>query len=367
MTQNREVKKGLCWVFAVVFALTVIGVAGLNHEAQAKEYSKVLRFASPLPAQSFAGKMHQWWAKELEKRTNGRVKTQFFWMESLVKWKDGLQGVASGIADVTLVASTYHPSDLPLYMLVDMPYNAVDYYAGARAVTDTATQDPGLVAELRRNNVVHVAPWISGKFNFCTKKPWDKLADLKGKTFRTYGGAFVEYMEQLGINPIFMPYSEIYEALTRGTIDGNGTCVLQLSDALKHYEATVQCTDMNAGFVLGGSGLLMNLKVYDGMPKDIQKILLQLNYDMGVYWAKSLYEVEGQIAKKWQTKYGIKFNKLSPSDEALSEAAGKKAQDDFLKNLESKGLHPRETWDFFRARVVKYQKEVKEKGYPWEH
>jgi len=333
---------------------------------QAKGYSKTLRLAEPIPPQSFAGQMHQWWAKELEKRTNGRVKVKFYWMSSLVKWKDMLHGVSSGIADIGLVAPTYHPSDLPLYMLLDMPYNAVDYWAGVRACTDTATKEPNLVAELKRNNLKHLGPWCSGGFNFGTRKPWKHLSELRGRTFRSYGGALIDYLKNLGINPIFMSYSEIYEALQRGTIEGNGTCVLQLSDALKHYEVMKQVTNMKAGFVVAGSSLVINHKVWDKMPEDIHRIFNQLNYDLGDYWAKSLYDVEGKIWKKWRDKYGLIMNELSPEDTKLSIEAGKKAQESFLRKLESQGLPAQKTWTYFRSRVIKYEKEVKEKGHPWE-
>jgi len=360
-----NMRKALCFSVIAALAVFFVSAACVPSTALAKEYSKTLRFASPMPPQSFAGQMHQWWAKELEKRTNGRVKIKFYWMESLVKWKDMLHGVSSGIADIGLVASTYHPSDLPLYMLTDMPYNAVDYWAGTRAVTDVCTKDPALVAELKRNNLRHVAPWCSGKFNFCTREPWDSLIQLKGKTFRSYGGSLIDYLENLGINPIFMSYSEIYEALDRGTVDGNGTCVLQLSDALKHYEVIKQCTDTKSGFVVGGSSLVLNYKVWEKMPQDIQDILDQLNYDMGDYWAKSLYEVEGKIWDKWKNEYGIIMNELSDADVKISYKAGIDAQESFLKKLESQGLPARNTWKYFRSRVIKYQDEVKAKGYPW--
>ncbi len=345
--------------------LTVVCV-GSTSPVLAKEYFKELRVAEPLPPQSFAGQMHQYWASELEKRTKGRVKVKFFWMESLVKWKDMLQGVSSGIADVGTVAATYHPSDLPLYMLLDNPLNAVDYWAGSRACTDACLKQPDLVAELKKNNLRHLVPWNSGGFNFCTKKKWTSLSELKGKTFRSYGGAQIDYLQNLGINPIFMPYSEIYEALQRGTIDGNGTCVLQLSDALKHYETIEQCTDMQAGFVVGGSSLVMNYKVWEGMPKDIQKIMDELDYEMAAYWAKSLYEVEAKIRDKWKDKYGILMNEISPEQLQVSNAAAEKADQTFIKNLESKGLPAEKVWDYFRGRVVEYQKEVKAKGHPWD-
>lgn len=350
-------------VIPALFLLFTIG--GVASPARAKEYSKTLTLAEPLPANSFAGQMHQWWANQLEKRTHGRVKIKFYWMGSLVKWKDMLYGVSSGIADIGLVASTYTPSNLPLWMLVDMPYNAKDYWAGMRANTDTCLYQPDVAAELKKNNIIEVAPWCSGEFHFSSRQPWTSLSQLKGKTFRSYGGSLIDYLKNLGINPVFMPYSEIYEALNRGTIDGNGTCVLQLSDALKNYEVIKQCTNTESGFVVGGSSLCMNRQVWDGMPKDIQHIFVQLNYEIAAHWAQALDKIEPKIAEKWKNK-GIIMNKLSPADMKISLAAAKKAQESFLNKLESEGLPARRVWKYFRSRVIKYQTEVKEKGYPWE-
>jgi TRAP-type C4-dicarboxylate transport system substrate-binding protein len=286
-------------------------------------------------------------------------------MESLVAWKDMLHGVSSGIADIGYVASTYHPTDLPLWMLVDMPANSKDYWAGARAHTDLCLNQPDLAAEFKRNNIVNVSPWISGMFHIGTKKTWKSLSELKGTTMRSYGGAHIDYHKLLGMNPIFMSYSEIYEAIDRGAVDGSATTVIQLSDALKHYEVMKQLTYVSAGFVVGGSSLTMNRKVWDQMPKDIHEILNQLNYDLGEYWAEQLYAVESDIKKKWKEKYGVVVNDLSPEDQKISDDAAKKAQEIFITRIESQGLPARKVWDYFRAQVVKYEKEVEEKGYPW--
>jgi TRAP-type C4-dicarboxylate transport system substrate-binding protein len=153
---------------------------------------------------------------------------------------------------------------------------------------------------------------------------------------RTYGGAHIDYCKNLGINPIFMSYSEIYEALDRGTVDGNETCVLQLSDALKHYEVVTQCTDTKGGFVTGGASMALNLKTWKDMPKDIQDILTQLNYDLAEHWAESLYKVEAKIRNKW-SKLGIKMGDLSPKNFEVSKKAGHKAQKRSMGRLESKG------------------------------
>jgi TRAP-type C4-dicarboxylate transport system substrate-binding protein len=364
---SKKRKKTVClMVSAITMLFLLLTVTGMVSTVAAGEYSKTLKFASPLPEVAFASKMHQWWAQELEKRTNGRVKVKFFWMESLVKWKDMLHGVSSGLADVGLPIGTYHPTELPLYMVLDMPYNAVDYWAGTKACADTATKEPNMVAELKKNNLKHVGAYCSGTFHLGTRMTWKKLSELKGTTFRSYGGAHIMYCENLGINPIPMSYSAIYEALDRGTVVGNQTCVLQLSDALKHYEVMKQATDTKSGYVVAGASVAMNYKVFKKMPRDIQNILDQLNYDLGNHWAKALYEVEAPIRSKWREK-GLIMNELSPEELKISQEAGRKAQEEFLSKLESQGhSQARTVWNHFRSKVVEYEKEVAEKGYPWE-
>ena len=157
--------------FLVVLLAVTLGA--ITSPAEGKEFSMTLKFAEPVPPNSFQGRVHQWWAQELEKRTNDRIKIQFFWMESLVKWKDMLQGVGSGIADLGTPAATYHPSDFPLLMVIDnMPYNTTDYWASMMAVIDTVRNDPDLVAEFKKANITYVAPYCSGEFQFLCRKPF---------------------------------------------------------------------------------------------------------------------------------------------------------------------------------------------------
>jgi hypothetical protein len=60
------------------------------------------------------------------------------------------------------------------------------------------------------------------------------------------------------------------------------------------------------------------------------------------------------------------MNNLSPKDTEISIEAARKAQEIFLQKLESQSLPAMKTWEYFRGRAVKYEQEVKAKGYPWE-
>lgn len=323
-----------------------------------------LKFSSPVPPKSWLGQQQQWWAKELEKRTKGEVKVQFFWMGSLVKWKDGLHGVASGMCDITNPCSTYHPSEFPLYVVLDMPYNGTDYWAAMRATIDTVETQPDLKAEFKRNGLKFMFNWMSGSFLPGTAKLVDGIKGMKGKTFRSFGGARIKWMEYLGINPVFMNYADIYEALDRGTVDGL-ELVLMLSDPFKHYEVLKDVYLAKAGFVVTCAAA-MNLKVWNSLPQNIKDVMMKLREDYAARYAQQLIQLETGILKKWKEKHGIRVQPLSPSDAKLSEEAGLKAQEYFLQKQEAAGHPARKVWEYYNKRREFYENQVKQQGYPWQ-
>src|SRR5919198_177788 len=97
-----------------------------------------LRMANTVSENSWFGRQHKWWAAEVEKRTQNKLKVQIFWNESLVKWKDALPGIQSGVADLAWVSSTYFPSQFPRYLMLDNLFNfGDDYVAAVLALIDT--------------------------------------------------------------------------------------------------------------------------------------------------------------------------------------------------------------------------------------
>jgi len=358
-------KKGMkSFLAGVLVVLLLVTFGAIISPAEGKEFSMTLKFAEPVPPNSFQGRMHQWWAQEVEKRTNGRIKIQFFWMESLVKWKDMLHGVNSGIADLGVIACAYHPSDFPVFMVVDMPYNINDYWTGMRAAIDTARNDPNLEKEFGKAGIKHLAPYCSGYLQFHLRKPIKDLSDLKNKTIRCFGGARVKYHQGLGFNPVFLSYPEIYEAMDRGTIFGYDM-VMMLSDAYKLYEVGTYVIEVNSGANVGSGLIGMNLKIWNKLPKDIQKIILDLGLDFSAYYSREQMAYEDSAKAKWQ-KFGVTFMKLSPEDEKLAREAGRLAREDFMNKQEANGHPARSTWEFFLKQREKYDTELKEKGYPWE-
>jgi TRAP-type C4-dicarboxylate transport system substrate-binding protein len=358
-------KKVRVYVSSIVISLLILTLIRGTVFGQVKDTKpRTLKFATVVPEKSFQGTNQKWWANEIEKRTNGKIKIQMFWMESLVPWKDMYHGVSSGICDVGVPCSTYNPSDFPLYMVLDMPYNVRDYWVGNMAAIDTVENEPNLRAELEKAGIKFLANWNSGFFQLATRKPFEKISELKGKSFRTFGGARIKWMENLGINPIFMSYAEIYEAMDRGTIFGFDL-VFQLSDAFKHYEVAKFIGLVDSGLVLT-CATVMNTKVWNTLPKNIQDVFMKVKVDYASHLAEELYKLESNFMKDWQTKHGVVIKKLSPEEDKIARDAGKKAQEWFLEKQEAGGAPARKVWDYFQKSQKKYEDELKAKKYPWE-
>ena len=234
-------KRFMVIALSLLFTFGAISAAIPDRCVAAEMKPITLKMANSVPEKSWFGQHHKWWAKEVEKRSGGKIKVKIFWMESLVKWKDALPGIQSGMADMAWVSSTYFPSQLPRYLMLDNIFNyGDDYVAAVLALIDTVDNEPNLKTELEKENIILMCPHISGHALIGLKKCPESVADLKGKTIRTYGGVRTDFYKGLGANPVFMSFSDLYEAMSRGTIDAIGDLAVALAGAFKLYEV-VDC------------------------------------------------------------------------------------------------------------------------------
>jgi TRAP-type C4-dicarboxylate transport system substrate-binding protein len=356
--------KKVCLLFVIALGLTLT-VSVFSMPCMAQELKPMtLKMGNAVAEISWFGKQHKWWANEVEKRTGGKIKVQIFWMESLVKWKDALPGIQSGMADLHWVSSTYFPSQLPRYLMLDNLFNfGDDYVAAILGLIDTVDNEPNLKAELAKQNIVFVAPHISGHAPSGTKKPISSVKDLKGKSLRTYGGVRTQFYTNLGANPIFMAFGDMYEAMDRGTIDCLGDMAIVLSNAFKLYEVVKYIYWNNPPGVEGNGGALasgfyMNKKLFDSFPKETQKMFLDLRREYGIRYAQTLMDDEGTIIKEWKTKHGVTFKVAPPEDQKFILEAGNKANEEMFKKQESEGHKGvREVWDYYLKARKKHEAE----------
>ena len=350
-------------VVCVAVAVGLGASASAVAQAPADIPSVTLKIATIFPPAGFIPDQWKAWSENITKRTDGKVKFQFFWSDSLFKQADAAPNLAAGVADFAQVASTYDPAKTALWMTLDMPFNARDYWCGISASVKTQQDEPNLKKSFETLGFIPITGYSSGHFHFLSKNPIEKLTDLQKKRIRSYGGARIKMYEPLGISPIFMPYSQIYEAVERGVMDAAEATIL-LTDSFKHYEIAKNLTLAHSGMVLAAP-LSVSLKRWNSFPASLRTIILAASVEHDMAFARGMIEQEAVKLKDFVEKRGMRIINLPPADQAALEKAGKAAQEQWLVDMDKRGVPARATWAYFQNLQTGCDQEIAAKGYPW--
>ena len=159
-------------------------------------------------------------AREVEKRTNGRYKIQNFYAGALGAERESIEGIQLGTLDLTMTSTGPVPNFVPEVAILDIPFLFHDY-AHARAVLDGPIgQD--LLTKFDAKGIKALA-WGENGFRHMTnnKHPVNTPDDLKGLKMRTMENPIhIEAYRQFGILPTPMAFTEVFTALQQGTVDG---------------------------------------------------------------------------------------------------------------------------------------------------
>ncbi len=212
---------GHLFVIASVFIL--LGVANVQAASVQAANPMILRAAMMAPATGTGSVFLQKACNEIEKLTQGRIKVEIYWSETLVKVREMPKAIQRGVCDIGWVAGAYNPSELPLWS----HYAVVLYYPkgedagwiGRKAweVFDTSKE---LRAEMENLNQRAWFVYAYDHYALFSKKIVKTLSDMRGMRIRVNGEYPSRMIGAIGANPTFLPASDTYSSLERGTVDG---------------------------------------------------------------------------------------------------------------------------------------------------
>jgi tripartite ATP-independent transporter DctP family solute receptor len=159
-------------------------------------------------------------AREIEKRTDGRYKIQNFYSGALGAERESIEALQLGTLDLTMTSTGPVPNFVPDVAILDIPFLFRDY-AQARAVLDGPIgQD--LLQKFEAKGI-HALAWGENGFRNMTnsKHPVVVPEDLKGLKMRTMENpVHIQAYRAFGIIPTPMAFTEVFTALQQGTVDG---------------------------------------------------------------------------------------------------------------------------------------------------
>ncbi|BBA70550.1 TRAP transporter substrate-binding protein [Geobacter sulfurreducens] len=312
-----------------------------------------LTYANFPPAATFPCVQMERWAKEVEKRTGGKVKVKTFPGGTLLNAKNMFEGVTSGIADIGNFAMSYQPGRFPVSEAVDLPLGFTSAKVASLVLYDLIEKHKPREFEKVKVLTVFTCP----PTNFMTKAPVRRLADLKGMELRV-AGTSAEVAKRLGAVPVAMPQSETPEAIQKGIVKGMISSLEILQD-LKFASYTPYATIANLPVV--SFAVVMNKSKWNSLPPDVKKALDGLSRDQAA-WTGEYADRHVQESLAWAKQgYQHQVFTLATADQKQINALLSPMVDDYVKKVSAQGLNGKQIVADIQAFRKKYEIPAKKK------
>jgi len=308
-----------------------------------------LAYANFFPPMHEQGKLAEAWAKEVEVRTNGKVKITYYGGGGLLNGPQIYDGVLKGIADIGMSVFGYSRGVFPAMEVIDLPNGYPNGKTATRVIN--AFYQTFKPEELNKVKVLYLHAHGPGILH--SKKEVNRLEDLKGLKIRSYGFN-ADMVSALGAVPVALPISGVYEALQKGVADATFVG----SEALKGWKQaevikyTIGCYGIGYS---AGQYVVMNLDRWKSLPKDIQDVFEQVSAE----WIPKHGEAWDQSDKEgleYSLSLGNKFIRLTPEEDARWVAAVQSVTNGYIETMIKKGLPGKQYVDFVREQVAKGSK-----------
>src|SRR5215510_4281103 len=248
---------------ASIAALTLAGPVAAQSPIVIK-FSHVVATNTPkgLAAEKF---------KELaEKYTDGKAKVEVYPNSQLYKDKEELEALQLGAVQMLAPSnSKFGPIGVKEFEVFDLPYILPDLKT-LRKVTD-GPLGTKLLKLLEPKGMIGLAYWDNGFKEMSANRKLVTPADYRGLKFRIQSSKVLEaQFRGLGVVPQVMAFSEVYQALQTGVVDGQENTWSNIYTQ-KMHEVQKYITETNHGYI--GYVVIVNKKFWDDLPADIREQL----------------------------------------------------------------------------------------------
>ncbi|MBC7453672.1 MAG: TRAP transporter substrate-binding protein [Massilia sp.] len=252
---------------AVVLTLTVAAVVSINAFAQTPI---VIKFSHVVATDTPKGQAAERFKQLAEKATNGRVKVELYPNSQLYKDKEELEALQLGAVQMLAPSlAKFGPLGVKEFEAFDLPY-----IFPSKAALYAVTEGPigkSMLAKLEPKGITGLAFWDNGFKVMSANKPMHMPADFKGLKMRIQSSKVLDaQMRALGANPQVLAFSEVYQALQSGVVDGTENPPSNIYTQ-KMHEVQKHITLSNHGYL--GYAVIVNKKFWDGLPLDIRSSL----------------------------------------------------------------------------------------------
>ncbi len=324
-----------------------------------------LRMAyGPPPTTVFHTKGFVPWSKTIKERTTAigkPVEITLFPGEALVKHLETYDAVLKGVADIGACWGPQHfPGRMPVVDVMNLPLMFASSTAASLTGWEMYQAHPEFQDDLAEVKVFGFQP--PAPYQIVSRgKQIKVLEDMKGMKCMVRGGLDTETMVSLGVVPVPLPMPEVYLALERGTID-MAPLNWEGVQTFKWHEVTKYRTELPIGLNCSCLIVAMNLDTWSSLPPEVQQVFNELT---GEPFSKMLGQgmdaEQGpriEMIKEYDKKVGNpEFYYMPDAEFQRWRQAVNHMYEDWIKDIESRGLPGRAIFEDLQSRAEKYNKE----------
>ena len=248
----------------VALCAAIGATAGAHAYAQAPI---VIKFSHVVATDTPKGQAAERFKQLAEKATNGKVKVELYPNSQLYKDKEELEALQLGAVQMLAPSlAKFGPLGVKEFEAFDLPY----IFPTKTALYNVTEGEIGksLLKKLEPKGITGLAYWDNGFKVMSANKPLHNPADFKGLKMRIQSSKVLDaQMRALGANPQVLAFSEVYQALQTGVVDGTENPPSNMYTQ-KLHEVQKHVTVSNHGYL--GYAVIVNKKFWDGLPPDIR-------------------------------------------------------------------------------------------------
>jgi C4-dicarboxylate-binding protein DctP len=227
----------------------------------------IIKFSHVVATDTPKGKAAEKFKELAEKYTSGKVKVEVYPNSTLYKDKEELEALQLGSVQMLAPSnSKFGPLGIREFEVFDLPYILPDLKT-LRKVTE-GPLGLRLLKLLDSKGITGLAYWDNGFKQMSANKKLVTPADYQGVKFRIQSSRVLQaQFKALGSLPQVMAFSEVYQALQTGVVDGQENTWSNIYTQ-KMHEVQKYITQTNHGYI--GYVVIVNKKFWDDLPGDVR-------------------------------------------------------------------------------------------------
>ncbi|TCP43426.1 TRAP-type C4-dicarboxylate transport system substrate-binding protein [Tamaricihabitans halophyticus] len=336
-------------VLAMVAALLVpLAACGVDREGPPGEFTLIIGDSYPTTHPASRDGV-EFFMKRVGELTDGRVSFKYFPSDQVGKAEDYISLTRAGVTDIGVVSPPYLSAKLPLSNVADLPGMSTEACPPARALTELMSEN-GLLheQEYAPRGIRMLFVGVQPKYEIFTGdgKLVTEPADMRGLLLRSSGGVLDQAVHRLGSAPVSIPGPEMYEAISRGTVDGT---VLPTMSATP-YRLDEVATNSTEGAPLGSFTLTYAIseEIWRQLPADLRDAVSRAGRETTEHLCRAI-DAENASSREQLAEGGLTFTTLSQEQVADWRRAVAPVREQWVADMESMGRPGRATLEAMTA------------------